>query len=97
MCVSCTWRSPSPAARMTAASTAFASWRTLPAHSADSVARRAFGDSSTRPRRRELGDLVEEEGPMFGGGELTFDPARRRRVGAGKRTEELTFDEGLRQ
>src|SRR5439155_1383997 len=34
---------------------------------------------------------------MFGGGELAFDPARRRRVGAGKRTEELTFDEGLRQ
>src|SRR5438094_701198 len=34
---------------------------------------------------------------MFGGGELAFDPARCRRVGAGKRTEELTFDEGLRQ
>jgi len=31
---------------------------------------------------------------MFGGGELAFDPARRRRVSARKRTEELTFDEG---
>ncbi len=36
--------SPSPAARMVAASTAWASWRTLPGHSAASAARNASRD-----------------------------------------------------
>src|SRR5439155_863322 len=40
----------SPAARMTAASTAFSSCRTLPGHSADSAARSALGESASRGR-----------------------------------------------